>query len=58
MPLEIGPNPHPPAEPIEFSMEDAILNTWVEDSGNYLRLDPEELTLPREALPKEALPDE
>ena len=49
MPLEIGLNSPPPAEPIEFSMEDAVLNTWVEDSGNYLRLDPEELRLPEES---------
>jgi hypothetical protein len=29
-----------PPEPVEFSVEDAILNTWVEESGDYLRLDP------------------
>ena len=27
------------AEPVEFSVEDAMLNTWIEDSGVYLRLD-------------------
>lgn len=27
------------AEPAEFSVDDAILTNWVEDSGNYLRLD-------------------
>ena len=26
-------------EPAEFSVEDAILNTWEEDPGEYLRLD-------------------
>jgi hypothetical protein len=29
-------------EPVEFSVEDAVLNTWVEDTGLYLRLDPHE----------------
>jgi hypothetical protein len=27
------------ADPVEFSVEDAMLNTWVEDSSVYLRLD-------------------
>lgn len=50
MPPPIGSNTQAPTEPIEFSMEDAVLNTWVEDSGNYLRLDLEELTLPERPL--------
>lgn len=32
----------PVNEPVEFSVEDAILNTWVEDTGFYLRLEPAE----------------
>ena len=28
-----------PPEPVEFSIEDAILNTWVEESGEYLQLE-------------------
>jgi hypothetical protein len=31
-------------EPVEFSVEDAMLETWVEDTSVYLRLDPPELT--------------
>jgi hypothetical protein len=35
------PTSTPPVpEPVEFSVEDAMLNGWVEDSGDYLRLDP------------------
>ena len=41
----------PPTEPAEFSIEDAMLNTWEEDSGDYLRLDPE--TVPAEPPPAE-----
>ena len=26
-------------DPVEFSVEDAILNNWVEETGDYLRLD-------------------
>ena len=26
--------------PVESSVEDAMLNTWIEDSGVYLRLEP------------------
>lgn len=29
----------PLQDPIEFSVEDAMLNTWVEDTSVYLRLD-------------------
>lgn len=32
----------PAREPVEFSVEDAILNTWVEDTSPYLQLDPTE----------------
>jgi hypothetical protein len=28
-------------EPVEFSFEDALLNTWVEDGSVYLKLDEE-----------------
>jgi len=27
-------------EPVEFSVEDALLNTWEDEGGEYLRLDP------------------
>ena len=40
----------PGPDPVEFSLEDAVLNTWVEDTSLYLRLDEDELT-PREAPP-------
>ena len=30
----------PTTEPAEFSIDDAILNTWEEEPGEYLRLDP------------------
>lgn len=29
----------PGPEPVEFSFEDALLNTWVDESAVYLRLD-------------------
>ena len=32
--------PAPVPEPVEFSVEDALLNTWEDEGGVYLRLDP------------------
>ncbi len=29
----------PVPEPVEFSIEDVLLNTWEDDGGDYLRLD-------------------
>jgi hypothetical protein len=39
---ERGTSATPANEPVEFSVEDAMLNTWLEDNGQYLRLDPTE----------------
>jgi hypothetical protein len=50
MPPQIGLNTRALTDPVEFSMEDAVLNTWVEDTGNYLRLDPDELAPPEEPV--------
>ena len=33
----------PVPEPVEFSVEDALLNTWEDEDGDYLRLDPIQL---------------
>jgi hypothetical protein len=30
----------PTTDPVEFSIDDAILNAWEEEPGEYLRLDP------------------
>jgi hypothetical protein len=46
MPPSPGYNPVAGPEPVEFSVEDAMLNTWVDDSSVYLNLDDE--TIPRE----------
>lgn len=35
-------NTPPGREPVEFSIEDALLNTWVDESAVYLRLDTDE----------------
>ncbi len=37
-------------DPVEFSVEDAMRNTWVEDTSVYLRLDADEV-VPLEAPP-------
>lgn len=29
----------PMPDPVELSLEDVMLNTWLEDTGDYLRLD-------------------
>jgi hypothetical protein len=29
----------PIADPVELSIEDVMLDTWLEESGDYLRLD-------------------
>ena len=42
MPPSIEHKTPPGREPVEFSIEDALLNTWAEDSSVYLKLDTEE----------------
>lgn len=42
MPPSIDYKTPPGSEPVEFSIEDALLNTWVDESSVYLRLDTEE----------------
>jgi hypothetical protein len=46
MPPSIDYNTPPGREPVEFSIEDALLNTWVDEASVYLRLetDQEETT--------------
>ena len=29
----------PMSEPVELSLEDAVLDTWLDDTGEYLRID-------------------
>jgi hypothetical protein len=33
----------PMIDPVELSLEDAVLDTWLEDTGEYLRIDTPEL---------------
>jgi hypothetical protein len=40
MPLSTSHSGPPRAEPVEFSFEDALMNTWVDDSSVYLQLEP------------------
>lgn len=42
MPPSIEYRTTPGSEPVEFSIEDALLNTWVDDSSVYLKLDTDE----------------
>lgn len=46
----VGNGAPPGPEPVEFSFDDALMNTWVDDSVVYLQLDAEDIT-PREAPP-------
>ena len=41
-------NTTPTPDPVEFSVEDAMLNTWVEDTGDYLQIDAPALAPPVE----------
>ncbi|MGH9346164.1 MAG: hypothetical protein ACRD26_02750 [Vicinamibacterales bacterium] len=43
-----------PADPVEFSVEDAMLNTWVEDTSVYLRLDSSDVAPSDEHPPDQA----
>jgi hypothetical protein len=43
MPSQITPQI---SEPVELSLEDVVLDTWLEDTGEYLRIDAPELTPP------------
>lgn len=42
MPPTIDYRTPPGSEPVEFSIEDALLNTWVDDNTVYLRLETDE----------------
>lgn len=43
MPPSIGYGNPGSTDPVEFSFEDAILNTWVEDTDVYLHLETDDL---------------
>jgi hypothetical protein len=42
MPPAIDYTISPGTEPVEFSIEDALLNTWVDENTVYLRLETDE----------------
>jgi hypothetical protein len=50
MPPSFGYGAPPGPDPVEFTLEDVLLNTWADEAGDYLRLDAEEIS-PREAPP-------
>ncbi len=41
----------PVSDPVELSLEDVMLNTWLEDTGEYLRLDAPDLLPPAPVEP-------
>jgi hypothetical protein len=43
MPLSFGYGADASPDPVEFTVEDALLNTWV-DEGDYLQLEGDDLT--------------
>jgi len=51
MPPSFGYGAPPGPDPVEFTFEDAVLNTWVDDASDYLQLD-DEITL-SEAPPQD-----
>lgn len=42
MPPSLDYTTPPGSDPVEFSIEDALLNTWVDETSIYLKLDTEE----------------
>jgi hypothetical protein len=50
MPPSFGYGAPPGPDPVEFTFEDVVLNTWTDDSGDYLQLDAGDIT-PREEPP-------
>jgi hypothetical protein len=48
MPPSFGYGAPPGPDPIEFTFEDVVLNTWADDSSDYLQLDADDVS-PREA---------
>ncbi len=46
----------PIPEPVELSLEDLVLDTWLEDTGEYLQIDGPELT-PHPAVDAPPSPD-
>jgi hypothetical protein len=50
MPPSFGYGAPPGPDPVEFTFEDVLLNTWTDDSSDYLQLDGDDVT-PREAPP-------
>jgi hypothetical protein len=51
MPPTPGYNAAAGSEPVEFSVEDAMLNTWVDDTSVYLKLDDD--AIPHEGPPQD-----
>jgi hypothetical protein len=50
MPPSFGYGAPPGPDPVEFTFEDVLLNTWIDDSGDYLQLEADNLN-PLEAPP-------
>jgi hypothetical protein len=50
MPPSFGYDAPPGPDPVEFTLEDVLLNTWVDEAGDYLQLEANEI-IPREAPP-------
>jgi len=48
------PDPLFSNDTVELSAEDAVFDTWLEDTGNYLRLDSDDLTPPEAPRPDQA----
>lgn len=49
MPPSFGYGAPPGPDPVEFTFEDVLQNSWGDESGDYLQLEAEELS-PHEAL--------
>jgi hypothetical protein len=43
MPLSFGPGAPPGPDPVEFSFDEVLLNTWVDDSSVYLQLEADDI---------------
>lgn len=54
MPPSFGYGAPPGPEPVEFSFEDALLNTWLDDSSVYLQLDADVVTPPEAPPPDQS----
>jgi hypothetical protein len=54
MPPSFGYGAPPGPDPVEFTSDDVMLNTWTDEASDYLQLDRDEISQHEAPLPDQA----